>query len=89
MKKYHEISNIQFEGTFILMTVDGAEYQIDVREHSSKLAAKDERTKMNFTISPSGYGLHWPEIDEDLSIDAMIKSIKAESSSIRKSANSQ
>ncbi len=89
MKKYHAVSNIRFEGTFILMTVDGTDYRIDLREHSSMLAARAEQVKMNFTISPAGYGLHWPEIDEDLSIDAMIKSIKAESSSIRNSANSQ
>jgi Protein of unknown function (DUF2442) len=31
---------------------------------------------MNFEVSPSGYGIHWPELDEDLSIDGMIKSIK-------------
>ena len=22
-------------------------------------------------VSPSGYGLHWPEVDEDLSIDGL------------------
>jgi len=82
MNKHHEVSNIRFEENFIIMTVDGAEYRIDLREHSPQLAARDERTKMNFRISPAGYGLHWPEIDEDLSIEAMIKSIKTERSSV-------
>ena len=27
-------------------------------------------------VSPSGYGIHWPELDEDLSIDGMIKAAK-------------
>jgi len=27
-------------------------------------------------VSPSGYGIHWPELDEDLSIDGMIKATK-------------
>lgn len=89
MKKYHEVSNIRFDGTFILMKVDGADYRIDLKEYSPRLAAEDERTKMNFVISPAGYGLHWPAIDEDLSIDAMIKSIQAESSSMRNSTNLQ
>jgi len=31
---------------------------------------------MNFEVSPSGYGIHWPELDEDLSIDGMIKAAK-------------
>ena len=36
----------------------------------------DQRTKANFELSPSGYGIHWPELDEDLSIDGMIKAAK-------------
>jgi hypothetical protein len=31
---------------------------------------------MKFEVSPSGYGIHWPELDEDLSIDGMIKAGK-------------
>ncbi|MFI5222153.1 MAG: DUF2442 domain-containing protein, partial [Bacteroidia bacterium] len=27
----------------------------------------------NFEISPSGYGIHWSLIDEDLSINGLIK----------------
>ena len=34
--------------------------------------------KKNFEVSPSGYGIHWPELDEDLSIDGMIKAAKDE-----------
>lgn len=26
----------------------------------------------NFEISPSGYGIHWPEVDEDISIKAFV-----------------
>lgn len=89
MKKYHEISNIRFEENFLLMTVDGTDYRIDLREHSLELAARDERTKKNFKISPAGYGLHWPEIDEDLSIDAMIKFANAENPSIQNLSNRQ
>jgi hypothetical protein len=32
--------------------------------------------KANFQLSPWGYGIHWPEVDEDLSIDGMIKAAK-------------
>jgi hypothetical protein len=89
MKKYHEVSNVRFDETFILMTVDEVDYRIDLKEHSPRLAAEDERTKMNFIISPAGCGLHWPAIDEDLSIGAMIKPVQVENSSIRNSANPQ
>lgn len=26
----------------------------------------------NFEISPSGYGIHWPDIDEDISVKAFL-----------------
>jgi len=76
MKKYHHIRNVRFEKHYLLVKVDGREYQIDLRKHSKMLASADERTKMNFEVSSSGYGIHWPELDEDLSIDGMIKAAK-------------
>ncbi len=76
MKKYHRVTNIRFEKQYLLLKVDGRDCRIDLRQHSTKLASADERTKMNFEVSPSGYGIHWPELDEDLSIDGMIKAAK-------------
>ena len=76
MKKYHNVANIRFEKHYLLFRVDGRNYKIDLRRQSKKLAIADERTKMNFEVSPSGYGIHWPELDEDLSIDGMIKTAK-------------
>jgi hypothetical protein len=26
----------------------------------------------NFEISPSGYGIHWPDLDEDISVRAFV-----------------
>ena len=76
MKKYHAVANIHFEKHYLLLRVDGRDYKIDLRQQSKKLAIAGERTKMNFEVSPSGYGIHWPELDEDLSIDGMIKAPK-------------
>ena len=76
MTKFHHVTNIRFEKHYLLLKVDGRERRIDLRQQSKKLALADERTKMNFELSPSGYGIHWPELDEDLSIDGMIKAAK-------------
>jgi len=76
MKKYHHVTNIRFEKHYLLLNVDGRDCRIDLRQQSKKLALADERTKMNFELSSSGYGIHWPELDEDLSIDGMIKTAK-------------
>ena len=81
MKKYHDVGKIRFEKHHLLLTVDGRDHQIDLRLYSKKLAAADERTKMNFEVSPSGYGIHWPDLDEDLSIDGMIKAAKVKKTS--------
>mgnify|MGYP001233655258 FL=1 len=81
MKKYHDVKNIRFERDHLLLSVDGKDYRIDLRQYSKKLAAADDRTKMNFEISPSGYGIHWPDLDEDLSIDGMIRTTKVRKAS--------
>ena len=73
LKKYHNVKNVRFDKHFLLLTVDGRDFRIDLRQQSKKLASADERIKGNFEISPLGYGIHWPELDEDLSIDGMIK----------------
>jgi hypothetical protein len=76
MKKYHAVANVRFDKHYLLLKVDGRDYRVDLRQHSKKLASANERTKMNFQVSPSGYGIHWSELDEDLSIDGMIKATK-------------
>lgn len=81
MKRHHDVKNVRFEKYHLLMRVDGKDCRIDLRPYSKKLAAADERTKMNFEISPSGYGIHWPDLDEDLSIDGMIKAAKVRKAS--------
>ena len=81
MKKYHDVRKIGFENHHLLLTVDGKNHRIDLRRYSKKLAAADERTKTNFEVSPSGYGIHWPDLDEDLSIDGMIKAAKVRKAS--------
>ncbi len=33
-------------------------------------AARDQL--LNFEISPSGYGIHWPDLDEDISVKSFL-----------------
>ncbi len=54
------------------LTVDGCAYTINLAEHSRKLVSASAQQKRRFEVSPSGYGIHWPELDEDLSIDGLI-----------------
>ena len=77
MKKYHRVKNIRFEKHYLLVQVDGTDHRIDLRLQSKRLASASDKEKLKFEVSPSGYGIHWPELDEDLSIDGMIKATKA------------
>jgi hypothetical protein len=68
-----EIENISFEGNLLKIEVDGKSYKINLNTVSQKLYHASKTERSFFKISPSGYGIHWPLIDEDLAIDTLIK----------------
>jgi hypothetical protein len=72
MKKIHEIKKVEFEGDLLKLVVEGQLYQVPVAEASERLANASVAERNFFRISPAGFGIHWPEIDEDLSIDGLI-----------------
>ena len=60
-------------GTLKVQMPDGA-YQFDIATLSPRLATASYEALHLFQLSPSGYGIHWPLIDEDISIPALITS---------------
>ncbi len=76
MKKFHEVEKIEFEDEFLTLFVDGRSFRTRFAEVSERLANASEAQRRFFRVSPSGYGIHWPEIDEDLSVDGLIESAK-------------
>jgi len=40
---------------------------------SATLAMASEAARMEAELSPGGYGVHWPLLDEDLSVQGLIK----------------
>lgn len=72
MKKHHEVTNIRFGNDLLKLTIDGKEYQFSLPEISERLAKASDVEGNKYEISPSGYGIHWPLIDEDLSIDGLL-----------------
>ena len=76
MKKLHEIEKVVFSNDKILLVVDGAEYSFDLFKISTRLARADRNERENFQVSPCGYGIHWPLIDEDLSIDGLVSNAR-------------
>ena len=46
--------------------------KVELSELSPVLQNASDGRKNPFEISPSGYGIHWPLLDEDLSIDGLL-----------------
>lgn len=40
---------------------------------SPKLAAATEKEREHAELSPGGYGIHWPLLDEDLSVGGLLQ----------------
>ena len=72
MDRYHEVQKVIFEKKKLFLKVDGKEYIFELLDISKKLANASDIEREKYEISPSGYGLHWPLIDEDLSKDGLI-----------------
>lgn len=56
----------------MVLTIDGQKKKFKVSEISSALHHASDQEKDTFEISPSGYGIHWPLLDEDLSVDGLL-----------------
>jgi len=72
MKKYHNISKVNFEGDRLVIIIDGKEWKFNLRTISSTLESASEKERNMVEISPSGYGIHWPLVDEDISVDSLL-----------------
>jgi len=57
--------------TITAFLCDGREVAIPIAWFS-RFAAATKKQLGNYRISPAGYGIYWPEIDEDVSIKAFL-----------------
>ncbi len=72
MIKYHEVSDIHFTNENLKIKIDGIQYKFKISAISEKLAKASGIERDKYEVSPSGYGIHWPLIDDDLSIDGLL-----------------
>ena len=72
MKKYHEVSDIYFTDESLKIKIDGKHYEFNLSAISKRLANASKIEREKYEISPSGYGIHWPLIDEDITIDGFL-----------------
>jgi hypothetical protein len=72
MGKLHNIKNPSIDGSYLKIEIDGESIKTDLKKLSKRLRNAKKSELEKFEISPSGYGIHWPLIDEDISIDALL-----------------
>ena len=72
MKKYHNITELKLTTDKMILSVDGEDFEFLISDISERLLRASGEERNHFEISPSGYGIHWPLIDEDLSIDGLL-----------------
>lgn len=76
MRKLHKIQKLRFDNKFLYLSVDNQNIKIGLSEISDKLANANDKEKNDYEISPSGYGIHWRLLDEDLSINGLLNHVK-------------
>jgi len=79
MNKIHRVEDVTFTRTCMLLTVDGKRYSCALEDVSDALARANELEREKYEVSPSGYGIHWPLVDEDLTVDGLIRVANPES----------
>jgi len=72
MTLYHQIENIRIEHGRLSLVVDGQAISKSIADISSALAGASDQQLTQFQVSPSGYGIHWPLLDEDVSVDGLL-----------------
>ena len=71
-KKYHELKHVTVADDTLSFTLEGKRYSFELSRVSKILAEATQAEKGIFHVAASGYGIHWPAVDEDLSIDGLL-----------------
>lgn len=73
MNKLYDVQSLRFESDLMVLVVDNIQYRIPLDQTSDRLLQASELDRNLYKIAPSGYGIHWITLDEDLSIQGLLK----------------
>ena len=83
VKPGERVKNVHFtEDTIAVDLVDGRTIVVPLAWYPTLLGATPEQ-RANWTISGAGYGIHWPDIDEDLSTEGLLRGAPAPAARVR------
>ena len=58
------------------LLVGGRKVRIPWEKCSKRLSSATEQERLYAELSPGGYGIHWPLIDEDLSVNGLLRDLE-------------
>ncbi len=73
MEKLNKIQSISFLDEEMIIEINDLKYNIALAQVSKKLLHATAEERKKYEISPANYGIHWTLIDEDLSINELLK----------------
>ena len=72
MNTLNDIKKVEVINDILFLHIGDKIYRYRLASLSKKLAAATKEEREKFTVSPSGYGIHWNLIDEDISIKKIL-----------------
>lgn len=83
IKPGERVKDVQFtEDTIAVDLVDGRTIVVPLAWYPHLLDATTEQ-RQNWQVSGAGYGIYWPDIDEDLSTEGLLRGAPAAPEPVR------
>jgi hypothetical protein len=77
LKAGEAVKDVDFtEDDLVVDLKDGRSIRVPLAWYPRLLAASESQRE-NWQIAGGGYGIHWPDIDEDLSTDGLLRGAPA------------
>lgn len=77
LKPGERVKDVRFtEDTMAVDLIDGRTIIVPLAWYTRLLDATPEQRR-NWQISGAGYGIHWPDVDEDLSTEGLLRGAPA------------
>ena len=73
MKSIISIDQVVIVSDWLIVVANGKEHKFKVRDLSPLLAIATKEELDDYELTPSGYGIHWRRIDEDISLTALLE----------------
>lgn len=77
------VASVDFSEDFLIVGLkDGRQISVPI-EWYPRLAHASEAERAHWEVSGGGYGIHWPDVDEDLSTEGLLRGAPAPSPGLR------